>query len=87
MSIFLSFALLAVSAPSNKTAVVWIIVTNMHILVLLPLVNVPVPAQVNEIGKGLSKYLRVDFIELDHLGQSLTASVAQYIFDFPAESH
>ena len=62
MLLFLSFTLLIYTANTDKTAVVWVILTNLPLLILLPLVNVPVPAQVNEISKGLAQYLRMDFI-------------------------
>ena len=87
MLIFLCFSLLVVSSSSDKTAIVWLIVSNLPLLILLPLVNVPIPAQVNEISKGLSKYLRFDFIEFNEHGQSLATTIAQFIFDFPAESN
>ena len=87
MLFFLCFALLTVSSSSDKTAIVWLIVSNLPLLILLPLVNVPVPAQVNEISKGLARYLRVDFIDFNENGQSLTTAIAQYIFDFPAEGN
>ena len=87
MLFFFSFSLLVVSSSSDKTAIVWLIVGNLPLLVFLPLINVPVPAQVNEISKGLAKYLRFDFIEFEEHGQSLATTVAQFIFDFPAESN
>lgn len=47
------------------------------------MVHVPIPAQVNEISKGLAKYFRVDFIQLSE-GRSLTDAISYYIFDFQA---
>ena len=44
MLLFLSFTLLIYTANTDKTAVVWVILTNLPLLILLPLVNVPVPA-------------------------------------------
>ena len=86
MLLFLCFILLVVSTTVDKTAVIWVIVTNLPMLILLPIMNVPIPAQINEISKGLAKYLRMDFIQLTGHGQGLTTDVAQFIFDFPAES-
>lgn len=44
MLIFLCFTLLIYTSNTDKTAVVWVILTNMPLLILMPLVNVPVPA-------------------------------------------
>ena len=44
MLLFLCFILLLVSTTIDKTAVIWVIVTNLPMLILLPIMNVPIPA-------------------------------------------
>ena len=60
----------------------WLVIGSLQLILLVPLVNVPVPAQVNEISKGLARYVRIDFIELFGRNQTLNDFITQYIFDF-----
>ena len=77
-------SLLAYSISVEQTSVIWQVLGHLQIVVFLPLMNVPVPAQVNDISKALSKYLRMDIFTYN--GESLMTQMAQYIFDFPIQT-
>lgn len=68
----------------DHASIVWLTLSHLQLVAFLPLMNVPIPAQVNEISKALSMYLRLDLFEVD--GKSLTTVVTDYIFDFPPSS-
>ena len=70
MLFLLCFSLMNVAQTTDQTAVVWLVLTNIQLVIFLPLVNVGAPANVNEISMGLAKYFRMDFI--NYHGQSLT---------------
>lgn len=76
--------MLMVSSSVDHAQIVWLVLSHLNLVAFLPLMNVPVPAQVNEISKGLAKYLRLDVLETG--GRSLMTTMADYIFDFPPSS-
>ena len=47
---------------------------HLQLVVFLPMMNVPVPAQVNDISKILSSYMRLDFLTVN--GQSVMTQMA-----------
>ena len=53
-------SLLAYAISVEQTSIIWQVIGHLQIVVFLPLMNVPVPAQVNDISKTLSGYLRMD---------------------------
>ena len=77
-------SLLAYAISVEQTSIIWQVIGHLQIVVFLPLMNLPVPAQVNDISKTLSGYLRMDFITVN--GESLMTQIGQYIFDFPIET-
>ena len=63
MLLFMCFAFMLFAISAEHTSIVWQVLSNLTLIVFLPLLNLPIPAQVNEISKGLSKFVRFDFIE------------------------
>ena len=47
MLFLICFALLNVAQTADQTAVVWLVFTNIQLVIFLPLVNVAAPANVN----------------------------------------
>lgn len=84
MILCFSGIMLTVLLSIDHASIVWITLGHLQIVTLLPLMNVPIPAQVNEISKALSNYIRLDLFEVD--GQSFTTILAESIFDFPPSS-
>ena len=64
----------------DHSTVVWLTFGHLQLLAFLPLINVPIPAQVNEISKSLASYLRFDIFTMGN--RSLMTDLAEYIFDF-----
>ena len=76
--------MLTVLQSTDHASIVWLTLAHLQLVAFLPLMNVPIPAQVNEISKALMQFMRLDLIEAD--GQSFMTMLAEYIFDFPASS-
>ena len=86
MLLLLTFSgiILTVLWSVDHASIVWLTMAHLQLVAFLPLMNVPIPAQVNEISKALAGFMRLDLIEVD--GQSFNTLLAEYIFDFPASS-
>ena len=66
----------------DRETIIWLTLGHLQLLAFLPLMNVPIPAQVTDFSKLLSSYFRFDFVyDGSH---SLMTSFSEYIFDFQA---
>ena len=66
--------ILTVLHSVEHASIIWLTISHISLVAFLPIINIPIPAQINDISKVLVNYLRMDIFGDDN--QSFMSNIA-----------